>query len=320
MAEIRIQIKNTQDTLIAVLTGDPTSFHPDFKSDDNAWPVNQNIFNRLVKLNAYDQTIPDLAETWEWNEDSTQVTFHLHEGVKWHDGEPFTSADVKWTYDTLIAEKWNKSDSFASVESIECPDDNTVVMNLKYPDVSLIAKLSWYGTFIMPKHLYEGTDTATNEYNMKPVGTGPFKFVEFEKGVRVTLERNEDYWGGKAKLAKVIYSIIPDATTALQAFKTGEVDYYTSIPTQNANDFDNDPNYEIFPVVGMNRSYIAANVSNDKFKDARVRQAIAYGIDRQMIWDRCAGGTGAVASTFIAPNTGFADEQYKMPERDVSLA
>ena len=311
---------NTQDTLIAVLTGDPTSFHPDFKSDDNAWPVNQNIFNRLVKLNAYDQTIPDLAETWEWNEDSTQVTFHLHEGVKWHDGEPFTSADVKWTYDTLIAEKWNKSDSFASVESIECPDDNTVVMNLKYPDVSLIAKLSWYGTFIMPKHLYEGTDTATNEYNMKPVGTGPFKFVEFEKGVRVTLERNEDYWGGKAKLAKVIYSIIPDATTALQAFKTGEVDYYTSIPTQNANDFDNDPNYEIFPVVGMNRSYIAANVSNDKFKDARVRQAIAYGIDRQMIWDRCAGGTGAVASTFIAPNTGFADEQYKMPERDVAKA
>ena len=73
--------------------------------------------------------------------------------------------------------KWNKSDSFASVESIECPDDNTVVMNLKYPDVSLIAKLSWYGTFIMPKHLYEGTDTATNPYNQNPVGTGPFKLL-----------------------------------------------------------------------------------------------------------------------------------------------
>lgn len=75
-------------------------------------------------------------------------------------------------------------------------------MNLKYPDVSLIAKLSWYGTFIMPKHLYEGTDTATNEYNMKPVGTGPFKFVEFQKGVQIVLERNEDYWGDKAKVAK----------------------------------------------------------------------------------------------------------------------
>ncbi len=105
-------------------------------------------------------------------------------------------------YDTLIAEKWNKSDSFASVESIECPDDNTVVMNLKYPDVSLIAKLSWYGTFGMPKHLYEGTETATNEYNMKPVGTGPFKFVEYQKGVQVVLERNEEYWGDKAKLER----------------------------------------------------------------------------------------------------------------------
>lgn len=308
------------DTLIAVLSGDPTNFHPDYKSDDNAWPVNQNLFNRLVKLNAYDQAIPDLAKSWEWNEDSTQVTFHLHEGVKWHDGEDFSSEDVKWTYETLMAEKWNKSDSFASVESIECPDANTVVMNLKYPDVSLIAKLSWYGTFIMPKHLYEGTDSATNEYNQKPVGTGPFKFVEFQKGVRVVLERNEDYWGDKAKLAKVIYSIIPDPTTALQAFKSGEVDYYTGIPSQNANDFDNDPNYEIFPTLSMNRSYLAANVTNDKFKDARVRQAIAYGIDRHMIWDRCAGGTGAAASTFISPTTGFADEQYQMPERDVAKA
>ena len=310
----------SNDTLVAIVANDPSSFHLDFKSDDNAWGPNQNIFNRLVKLNAYDQVIPDLAETWEWNDDSTQVTFHLHEGVKWHDGEAFTSADVKWTYDTLIAEKWNKSDSFASVESIECPDDNTVVMNLKYPDVSLIAKLSWYGTFIMPKHLYEGTDTATNEYNMKPVGTGPFKFVEFQKGVQIVLERNEDYWGDKARVAKVIYSIIPDATTALQAFISGEVDYYTSIPTQNANDFDNDPNYEVYPVVGMNRSYVTVNMTNDKFKDPRVRQAIAYGIDRQMIWDRCAGGTGAVASTFIAPNTGFADEKYQMPERDVAKA
>lgn len=94
----------SEDTLIVVSSGDPVNFHPDFKSDDNAWGPNQNIFNRLIKLNAYDQVIPDLAETWEWNDDSTQVTFHLHEGVKWHDGEPFTSADVKWTYDTLIAE------------------------------------------------------------------------------------------------------------------------------------------------------------------------------------------------------------------------
>ena len=96
------------------------------------------------------------------------------------------------------------------------------------------------------------------------------------------------------------------------------MDYFTAIPTPNANDFDDDPNYEVFPVVGMNRSYIAMNVSTDKFKDARVRQAVAYGIDRQMIWDRRAGGTGAVASTFIVPNSGFADEQYQMPQGDVS--
>ena len=134
------------------------------------------------------------------------------------------------------------------------------------------------------------------------------------------MERNEDYWGDKAKVARVIYSILPDPTTALQAFINGEVDYYTAIPTQNANDFDNDPNYEVYPVIGMNRSYIAVNIESERFKDVRVRQAIAYGIDRQMIWDRCAGGTGAIANTFIAPNTGFADENYQMPQRDVAKA
>lgn len=314
------QTSEGNDTFIMVLTGDPTSFHPDWKSDDNAWPINQNLFNRLVKLNAFDTAIPDLAKTWEWNEDNTEVTFHLQEGVKWHDGEAFTSADVKWTYDTLIAEKWNKSDTFASVKEITCPDDNTVVMTLSYPDVSLIAKLSWYGTFIMPKHIYEGTDYSNNPANQQPIGTGPFKFVEFQKGVQVVLERNDDYWGDKPKMKTLKWSIIPDATTAFQSFVNGEVDYYTSIPVMNVNDFDNDPNFEIVPVIGINRSYVTFNQENEHFKDVKVRQAIAYAIDRDALFARCSNGTGAKAETFISRTTGFADEQYKMPERDIAKA
>lgn len=312
----------SEDTLILVSSGDPVNFHPDFKSDDNAWGPNQNIFNRLIKLNAYDQVIPDLAETWEWNDDSTQVTFHLHEGVKWHDGEPFTSADVKWTYDTLMAEKWAKSDNFTTVESIECPDDNTVVMNLKDTDVSIITKLSWYGTFIMPKHLYEGTDQTRNEYNQHPVGTGPFKFVEHKKGVSITLERNDEYWGDTPILDKIIFSIIPDEMTAYQAFLQDEVDYLgTGVPSANTNDFDDNPDYEVYLQLSMNRLYLAFNFEDEHFSKPEVRKAVAMGVDRQMIYDRVANGVGGVAETFISPMAeDFADDRYTMPEHNVEQA
>ena len=204
---------SADQTLVMVTTTEPQSFNPDFKSDDGAWPINQNIFNRLVKLGANTTINMDLAESYEFSEDGMTLTFHLHEGVKWHDGEPFSSEDVKWTYDTAIAEKWSKSDSLANIESIECPDENTVVMNLKTPDVSIISKLAWYGTFIMPKHIYEGTDTATNPANQQPIGTGPFKFVSYEPGVAVTLERNEDYFGDVAKAKTLKFAIISDQNT-----------------------------------------------------------------------------------------------------------
>lgn len=314
---------NSEDkqTLVTVLTGDPASFHPDFKADDYSWPVNQNIFNRLVKLGPGNRINLDLAKSYDFSEDGLTLTFNLHENVKWHDGQAFSSADVKWTYDTLMAEQWSKSDNFTNVASIEAPDDNTVVFNLKTPDVSIVSKLSWYGTFIMPKHLYENTDQATNEYNFKPVGTGPYKLVEYQKGVQIKLERNDDFFGEKAKTKTLIYSIIPDTTTALQAFVNGEVDYFVEIPAANADDFDSNPDYTVYPELGINRSYLTFNLANENFSKPEVRQAIALGVDRQAIWDRTAGGKGQVAETFISPVfTDFADTTYKMPDRDIAKA
>ena len=313
---------SADQTLVMVTTTEPQRFNPYFKSDDGAWPINQNIFNRLVKLGANTSINMDLAESYEFSEDGMTLTFHLHEGVKWHDGEPFSSEDVKWTYDTAIAEKWSKSDSLANIESIECPDENTVVMNLKTPDVSIISKLAWYGTFIMPKHIYEGTDTATNPANQQPIGTGPFKFVSYEPGVAVTLERNEDYFGDVAKAKTLKFAIISDQNTLWESFMNGEIDdMCTSIPASHANDLDGNENYNFYTELGINRTYLTFNLEDEIFSKREVREAIALAVDRQGCWDRTGGGSGVPAEYMISPVfSNYVKDEYKLPERNVEEA
>ncbi|MDR1795142.1 MAG: ABC transporter substrate-binding protein [Erysipelotrichaceae bacterium] len=298
----------------------PSSFHPDLKTDDGAWPMNQNIFSRLVKLGPRDNVVPDLATSWEFSDDGMTLTFHLHEGVKWHDGVDFTSADVKWTYDTLIAESWQMSSNLATVDSIECPDDNTVVFHMKNPDVSIVAKLSWYAVFILPKHLYEGTDQASNPYNETPIGTGPFKFVSWEKDVAVTLERNDDYFGDKPYIKTLIFSMIPDEETAYQAFINGEIDYMATMPVSKLDALDGVEGYSFESVLSINRTYVTFNMDDELAGNLAVRQAIAYAIDQEAIALRCAGA-GKKAETLISPVlVDYVDYTYTLPETDIAKA
>ncbi len=309
-------------TLVIWQSGNPTMWNPDYKSDDYLWPIAQNIYSRLVKLTAYDGIDMDLAESYEFSEDGTDLTFHLKQNVLWHDGEPFTSYDVKWTYDTVIGESWFKSTSLEAVESIECPDDYTVVMHLNAPDVTVVPKLAWYGLFILPAHIFEGTDYSTNEAQTShPIGTGPFRFDSFESDVSVTLVKNEDYFDGEPVLDRMIYSIITDEDTAYQAFLNGEIDYFDGgVPKANVGDLSDDPDFRTITKLYQNRTYITFNFDDPDFSKTEVRQALAYAVDRRGIYDRVGAG-GAKAEYFITPlQEDFVDPNYTMPERDVDYA
>lgn len=322
------EVEETQEgpkeggTFVVSMAREPQTYNPDGHSDDGAYPVVQNVFNKLVKINGNDQVVADLAKSWEFSEDAKTVTFHLEENVKWHDGEDFSSKDVKWTLDQIIKEKGFASGLISDIEEVTCPDENTVVIQLQKPNSGFLGYLAWFGTYIMPSHIYEGTDWLENPANQNPIGTGPFKFVEHKKGQTVTLERNDDFWGEKPHLDKVIFTIIPEQSTAYQAWLNGETDENKNgVAATEISKFENNSDYVIHDKLWPNRGYIHFNVNEGKFADLKVRQAVAYGIDRDEVFNKALKGIGLKAEYFMSPLYDWAlNKDAKLPERDIEKA
>lgn len=311
----------TGGTLIVGATGDPQTFNPDARADDYYYAMAQNIFSRLVKINNNQEIIPDLAKEWEFNEEGTEITFHLQENVKWHDGEDFSSADVKFTLDSIMEKSGYAVGNLSSMEEVTTPDENTVVIHLKKPDASFLGYLAWYATFIVPEHIYSG-DNWDSGLNINPVGTGPFKFVEHTPGVSVTLERFDDYFGQVAKMDKVVFSIMSDVDTMMQAFYNGELDVLgTSPPSSEIQNVLNDENYVANPVVWPSRQYLVFNMEEKPLDQLEVRQAIAYALDSDDIVNRALRGEGQVATSFVSPVFKWAvSDEYTVPEYDPEKA
>ena len=241
--------------------------------------------------------------------------------MKWHDGEPFTSADVKWSLEKIAAEGYS-STSLANMTACDTPDDNTVVLTLAQPDSSLIYNLAYYGMSILPKHLYDGQDWLTcDAATVKPIGTGAYKFADHQKSVSVTLTANEDYYGEKPGCDTVIFSIIPDTNTAVQAFLNGEVDYLgTSAP---ASELENlaAQGANVYSRPFASRYYICYNMRREALQNVNVRLAIAKAIDRQEILDKALSGQGQAAAGFapIAIEWAYNGDDV-VPAKDVEGA
>ena len=283
---------NKDAVLVVRAYGDPMSFMPNTSADDNGYPIFQNLYNRLVKLDAAKNVIPDLAETWDFSEDGKQITFHLVKNAKWSDGVPVTSKDVKYTFDTIKANPaYIISANLEVVDNIETPDDYTAVFNLKEADVSLVAHLGWYACFVVPEHVYNNGQTwDENPAAKNPVTSGPFKLGEYVQGQSVTLVPNMEYHQGAPKLSKIIFTMIPDDATAIQSFLAGEIDDLGNVPPANVPEFQGNPDIKMNLNVFPSPMRIIFNLKHEKVQDVAVRKAIALALDRDEISQKVFSG------------------------------
>jgi peptide/nickel transport system substrate-binding protein len=243
-----------------------------------------NIFDGLTSRGPDMKLKPGLATSWEFLDDNSRVRFKLRENVKFHNGEPFNAAAVKFTFDRLLGEEGRKGpqqSNYNAIERVEAVDDNTVEFIMKQPDPVLLTKLAGYGAMIVPpKYIQEKGD---EYFNTHPVGTGPFKFVEYNPKVSLTLEAFPEHWGGAPKLDKLVFRMIAEANTQIAELQAGRIDIATLIPFGLAPTVEKSPNLSLISITGPIVVALRLNTRNGITKDVNVRKALIMGIDRDAI-------------------------------------
>src|SRR2546422_2538499 len=209
--------------------GDISKFDPHFSTSSNDIRVSFNLFDNLVWRHPDGKLHPGLATEWKLH-GQTQWTFKVRRGVKWHNGDPFTAADAKWslerTWDPKVGTR--VSTVFTTIDRIEAPDPATLVVHTKKPDPLLPARLAFYGGQIVPQKYVE--KAGNDEFNAKPIGTGPVRFVSWTKDDRLVLEANPDYWGGRIDVDRIVLRSIPETAPRIASLLKGEVDVITQLP------------------------------------------------------------------------------------------
>jgi peptide/nickel transport system substrate-binding protein len=268
--------KPDPNTLVMIIESSPTNLDPRVGLDAQSERIDELLFDALLTRDAKLNVQPGLAERWEIPDPLTYV-FHLHPGVKFHDGRPLTSRDVKWTFDSILQSKVRstKSSTYRFVDKIDAPDDATVIFHLKEPSATLLWNLSEGAIGIVPFG-------SGDEESRHPIGSGPFRFVSAEQDKDVILEKNNDYWGGAPRLARVRFIVVPDTTTRALELRKGSADIaINSLTADMEVTLEREKSLNIMREPGTVLAYLAFNMRDPILKDARVRQALAYSINRQ---------------------------------------
>ena len=327
--------------LVFGTASDPVVLDGALVSDGESLRALDQMFEGLVTLKeGSTEVVPGLAESWESNADGTSWTFKLRSGVKFHDGTDFNADAVCFNFNRWYNFKgpfqlesatyywqtvfggFSDKKKPSLFKSCEATDDTTVVLNLTKPSASFLGALALTNfTFASPKALQEfGADKGsvdeetgfkpTGTYGTEhPTGTGPYKFESWTRGDRLVMVRNDDYWGDKAKIEKLIFRPISDNAARLQALQNGEIQGYDLVEPQDIQTIEGDDSLQILDRPAFNVGYVTINQKVKPFDQIEVRQAVAAGLDRQAVVDNFYAGRGEVATQFMPPSLfGYADD------------
>lgn len=266
--------------------------------------VYANIFQGLTRFNSDGEVVPDLAKSWDISEDGLTYTFHLEDGVTFHDGSTFDAEDVKFSLDRARGESSTNAQKalFAEISEVEVIDPQTVKVTLSEPNGSFLFNMAWGDAVIVAPETAD--NNATN-----PIGTGPFKFEDWVKGDHVDMTKYADYWGEPAKLEKVTFKFISDPTAAFASVMAGDVDAFPNFPApENLQQFEVDPRFSVIVGSTEGETILAMNNKKPPLDNIKVRQAIGHAIDRQSIIDGAMFGYGTPIGTHFAPhNPAYVD-------------
>ncbi|MDD5802737.1 MAG: ABC transporter substrate-binding protein [Clostridia bacterium] len=272
-------------------SGDYTRINP---AMDEHGEINILIFNGLTAHDGENQVVPGLAKSWDYDEETYTYTFHLAEDVKWHDGEPFTAEDVKFTIEAIMNPENGSENApnYEEVEEITVVDEHTVSFKLDAPNVAF---LDYMTMAVLPKHLLEGEDMQTSDFFCNPVGTGPYKLESWDEGQAITLVKNEDYFKGAPNIDTVVFKIVPDDNAKALQLKSGELDLALLTP-KDAASFAGEEAYTCYDMKTSDYRGILFNFWNEYWQKNRdLIPAVCYGIDRQAIIDAVLLGQGMTA-------------------------
>lgn len=296
-------------TLTRAMTSEPTSIDPHGPANSGLSLTLPYLFDTLVTRQKDGKFVPHLAESWDVAPDHLSITMKLRQGVKFHDGTPLTSEAVVFTFDRFkkVGSKSPIAANIQEIAAVEVVDPQTVRFRFQQPNASIWSTLAMpYSSILNPAAV-----TAAGEaMGDNPVGTGPFKMGEWKRGVSITLVRNPDYqWGpseaenkGPVKFDKLVYKLIPDASTQLAALQSGDVDViFINEPSQLTR-LEKDKSVHVEPVNLDSLIYLGYNSAKAPFDDARVRRALSHAVDKSEIVNTALGGLGMEAGTPLPPS------------------
>jgi peptide/nickel transport system substrate-binding protein len=312
-------------TLVVAIVSDPGHLNPAITTSGATHTASELLYNGLLGRDERGDPVPELAESWQVEQGGAVYRFRLRDGVKWHDGTPFTASDVKFTFEEILLKfhARTRASMGGLLAGVEAPDDRTVVFRFKQPYAPLLYQLDATEAPIIARHVYQGTDPQTNPANINPIGTGPFKFGSYTKGTEIRLVRNPAYFKPGLPYADgLVMRIIPDLSVQVLALENGEVDFLWELPGPLQSRIKGDSRFQTartgYHPGGSNCIMtMSFNLERPILKELRVRQAVAQALDRQTFLAQILFGDGKVAVAPISSEIPWAHAAgLSMPRPD----